>query len=83
MSYAIPLYLTGITISWFIFYYVVKTAVKNGIREARSDKEVSTTIRESKPDRSANEAQTKLQQRYDKGEITFVVYQSEWNKLST
>ncbi len=76
------LYIIGAIVSWIIFYYVVKAAVKNGIKEARNNNEVSTYIKNSKPERLANPEQAKLQQRYDKGEITFEVYQSEWNKLS-
>jgi hypothetical protein len=79
----ILLYIIGVIITWFIFYYVVKAAVRNGIREARFDKESQTYIIEGKPERPANSEQLKLQKRYDKGEITFEVYQSEWNKLST
>ena len=77
------LYIIGAIASWFIFYHVVKAAVRNGIREARSAKEWPTYVRESKPERPANAEQIKLQQRYDKGEITFELYQSEWNKLNT
>ena len=76
-------YIIGIIISWIIFYYVVKAAVKNGIREASSDKIMPTDFRDSKPEKPANSEQIKLQQRYDKGEITFEIYQSEWNKLNT
>lgn len=75
-------YFIGVVIGWVIFYYVVKAAVKNGIKEARGDKEIPTYIRDSKPEIPANSEQRKLQQRYDNGEIPFEVYQSEWNKLS-
>jgi len=75
-------YLIAVVIGWMIFYYIVKTAVKNGIKEAHSDKETSTFIRESKPEIQANSEQRKLQQRYDKGEIPFEVYKSEWDKLN-
>lgn len=82
-TFTILLYIVGVITGWFIFYYVVKAAVKNGIREARADKEVPMGIKGNKPERPTNAEQIKLQQRYDKGEITFDVYQSEWNKLST
>lgn len=82
-TFTILLYVIGVIIGWFIFYYVVKAAVRNGIKEAHADKEVPTYIKDSKPERPANAEQIKLQQRYDKGEITLDVYQSEWNKLST
>ena len=77
------LYLIAVIIGWVVFYYVVKAAVKNGIKEARADKEISAYIRDSKPEIQANPEQKKLQQRYDKGEIPFEVYQSDWNKLSS
>jgi len=77
------LYILGGLISWLIFYFVVKAAVRNGIREARDDKEVKTFIGNSTPERPANSAQMKLQQQYDKGELTFEEFKSQWNKLST
>lgn len=77
------LYIIGIIISWIIFYYVVKAAVKNGIREAKSEKISQAFFRDSKPEKPANSEQIKLQQLYDKGEITFEIYQEKWNKLNT
>lgn len=77
------LYLIGALISWIIFYYVVKAAVRNGIREARSDKQVQNFTANSTPEKPANSAQMRLQQQYDKGEINFEDFKSQWNKLST
>ena len=77
------LYIIGALISWVIFYYVVKAAVRNGIREARADKEARTFIGNSTPEKPANAAQERLQKQYDKGEITFEEFKSRWNKLST
>jgi hypothetical protein len=76
------LYLLAAIIGWIILYYVVKAAVKNGIKEVQVEKGGSTKVTAFKPERTANPEQIKLQQRYDSGEITFEVYQSEWNKLS-
>lgn len=76
-------YIVVATIGLLIFYFVVKAAVRNGIKEARIDKEVKTSIGNSTTDRPANAAQIKLQQQYDKGEIKFEEYKSQWNKLST
>ena len=76
-------YIIGIIVSWIIFYFVVKAAVKNGIREAGPDKMFPTYFGSRKPEKPANSEQIKLQKRYDKGEITFDFYQSEWNKLNT
>lgn len=47
-------YIIGIIIIGIIFYYVVKAAVKNGIREAFSDKILPTSFRINK---SANPEQ--------------------------
>ena len=79
----IGLYLVCCIISLVIFYHIIKAAVKNGIIEARSHKEVATYSNDSKPERPANTEQAKLQQRYDKGEITFEEYKAEWNKLGS
>ena len=79
----IGLYVVCSIISLVIFYHIIKAAVKNGIIEARGNKEVTTYSNDSKPERPANAEQTKLQQRYDKGEITFEEYKAEWNKLSS
>ena len=32
------IYVIGAVISWILFYYIVKLAVKNGIEEARQNK---------------------------------------------
>ena len=77
------IYLIGALISLVIFYFIVKAAVVNGIREARSDIEVQTFSRNSTPEIPANAAQMRLQQQYDKGEVTFEEFKSQWNKLST
>jgi len=77
------LYIIGIVIIWIIFYYVVKAAVKNGIKEARADEILPASFRVNKPEKPANAEQIKLQQRYDKGEITLEIYQAEWNRLNT
>jgi uncharacterized membrane protein len=79
----IGLYVVCSIISLVIFYNIIKAAVKNGIIEARSHKETATNSSYSKPERPANSEQAKLQQRSDKGEITFEEYKEEWNKLST
>jgi len=74
------LYIAGIILGWVILYYLVKAAVRNGIKEA--SKKESTTIPTSHDrDFFSNSAQLLLQKRYDKGEITFEEYQTEWNKL--
>lgn len=82
-SFIYSLYIIGIIVGWIIFYYVVKAAVKNGIKEAHSNKEMPAAMNPRKSEMPTNQDQIRLQQRYDKGEISFEVYKSEWNKLST
>ena len=79
----IGLYVGCSIISLVIFYHIIKAAVKNGIIEARGNIEATTYSNDSKPERPANAEQAKLQQRYDKGEITFEEYKAEWNKLAS
>ena len=81
-------YIVAAIIGWVIFYYIVKAAVKNGIREAhddikevRDDKQYNYYSKVEKPGIPATPEQVKLQERYEKGEISLEVYQSEWNKL--
>ena len=72
-------YVIGAVVSWILFYYVVKMAVKNGIQEACQNKASHSGHNHS--DSQPTPAQIKLQQQYDNGEIPFDIYQSEWNRL--
>ena len=78
--YNVFLSLIGIAISWIIFYRVVKAAVRNGIREAKFNQQHSLQ-NPSKVDSPANAEQAALNMRYEKGEISFAEFQSEWNRL--
>lgn len=76
-SITLIFYLIGLIVGWIIFHNVVKAAVRNDIRETRKDLEVSgKSIQEKAP----NVWQLQLQEKHDKGEITFDVYKSEWDK---
>jgi len=79
----VGLYVGCSIITLVIFYHIIKAAVKNGIIEARGYKEATPRINDIKPERQGNAEQMKLQQRYDKGEITFEDYKTEWNKLGS
>lgn len=76
------LYIIGTILAWLLFYYVVKSAVKNGIIEARNKNEHKTYLSESKAELPINSEQIRLQKQYDNGEITFEIYQAEWKKLN-
>lgn len=80
---SILLYSLLVLISWFILYFVIKAAVRNGIREARSDHDGSVISGVNQPDKPANFAQTRLQQQYNNGEISFEEFKSQWDKLTS
>jgi hypothetical protein len=75
-------YIIGSIIGLMIFFYVVKTAVKHGIIEARINNEYISYVKERKPELPMNSEQLKLQNQYNNGEITFEEYQAEWKKVS-
>ncbi|MBL7770024.1 MAG: hypothetical protein JNK20_13665 [Flavipsychrobacter sp.] len=70
-----------VLICWIIFYYVVKASVRNGIREALSENDASNIIENISSDKPANFEQTRLQQQYNNGEISFEEFKSKWDKL--
>jgi hypothetical protein len=76
------IYIIGGIIGLMIFYYVVKTAVKHGIIEARINNEYISYVKDSKPELPMNSKQLNLQNQYNNGEITFEEYQTEWKKVS-
>ena len=82
MTETLVLYIAAAIIGWVIFYYVVKAAVKNAIIEARSDMERPSLVKDSEPEKIGTPEQMKLQERYAKGEISFEVYKTEWDKLN-
>jgi len=79
-------YILGAILGWILFYYIVKAAVREGVIAAFAaiDKQtgrVNLAVRQGNPDKLPSTAQARLQERYDKGEITFEVFRSEWDKL--
>ena len=76
------IYIIGAIIGLMLFYYVVKTAVKDGIIEARIINENTSYVKDSKYEPTMNSEQLKLQNQYNNGEITFEEYQAEWKKVS-
>ena len=81
------MYLIGAVCTWLILYYTIKTAVKNGILEARSYNETASNklYKSNSPtlESPTNKGHVDLQKRYDNGEITFETFQEEWNKLNS
>ncbi|MES2373843.1 MAG: hypothetical protein V4557_14785 [Bacteroidota bacterium] len=81
-TYSILFWVIGGILGWVLLYYVIKSAVVNGIRESgllesEQKRHVEQQIFESSP----NSAQMLLKQKYEKGEISLEEYQSEWNRL--
>jgi uncharacterized membrane protein len=75
-------WIVGIVLGLLLLYFVIKTAIVNGIRdsgllEREHEIYVERNILENKP----NAAQVLLKEKYEKGELTFEIYKSEWNKL--
>ena len=68
----------GVIIGLMIFYYVVKTAVKHGIIEAKNTRD----FKDRMPPPPIDSEQLNLQKQYNNGEITFEEYQAEWEKVS-
>lgn len=75
-------YIIGSLIGLLIFYNIVKAAVRNGIREARKDMKVPAVAKSGTPEVEPNENQLELQERYNRGEITFEAYKAEWEKMA-
>lgn len=57
---SILIYSLLVLISWFILYFVINNAVRNGIREARSDHDGSAFSGVKQSDKPANFPQTRL-----------------------
>lgn len=76
-------YLVGAVISWTIFYYTIKAAIKWAIRETNEEKEISEMkkIASQSKDVTMTPALAELQKKYDRGTITFDQYKTEWDKL--
>lgn len=79
----IAYYILASIIGLLIFYNIIKAAVKNGIIEARDFKEVPAKRSPTTPEKPENAEQEKLRKRYERGEIKFEEYKTEWNKLSS
>lgn len=80
VSLVLIFYIAGILLGLIVFYYMIKAAVKNGIIEAKSEMQSPQVI--SKLEKVPNSKQTELQNKYDKGEISFAEYKIQWDKLS-
>ncbi len=71
-------YIIGSIIGLMIFYYVVKTAVKDGIIEARIRQDFEN--RRMPPPPLIDSEQLNLHKKYNNGEITFEEFQAAMEK---
>jgi hypothetical protein len=72
----------GLLFSCMILHYVIKSAIKDAFKEmAEKNKPVNSP---GKPIPAPNwtEAQLALKSKYEKGELTFEEYTTQWNKIS-
>lgn len=68
----ILIYLLGFIGTCAILYFIVKYAIKNGMKESHKEIEEIKRI-------DVTSRQLQAKQRYEKGEITFDQYLKEWN----
>jgi uncharacterized membrane protein len=76
------LWIAVVALGLFLLYFIIKTAVTNGIRdsgllERRHQEYIEQKNIENRP----NAAQLLLKEQYEKGEITFDEYKTEWKRL--
>jgi hypothetical protein len=65
-----------------ILYYVIKTAIKDAHKEMDKAKRSTPVFEKPLPAPNWTTAQLALKSKYEKGELTFEEYTSEWNKIS-
>jgi hypothetical protein len=76
------LYTIGAIISFLLFYFVVKFAVKNAIIETFNKSEVMAKAKGFHSETYGDIEKMKLQKLYENGEISFNEYKEKWAKLS-
>jgi uncharacterized membrane protein len=74
--------LVGLLLTCIILYYVIKNAIKDAFKEMDQAKKISPSSEKPLPPPIWNAAQIGLKNRYEKGELTFEEYTTEWNKIS-
>ena len=67
----ILIYILSFIISCIIIFYLVKYAIKSGVIESHKELQKNEL-------NNLTSKQFQLQQKYDKGEITFEQYKQEW-----
>jgi uncharacterized membrane protein len=76
------LWIAVVAIGWFLLYFIIKTAVTNGIRDSGLlERRHQEYVEQKNNDNRPNSAQLLLKEQYEKGEITFDEYKTEWKRL--
>lgn len=79
--YSLILWIVSFILGMLILYFVIKTAVVNGIRDSGILERSENSLPEQNPAYyKPNSAQELLKKRYEKGELSFEEYIQEWNK---
>lgn len=80
--YTLILWVVSVILGIFILYFVIKTAVVNGIRDSGILEKGENSLPEQNPAYyKPNSAQEALKKKYEKGELSFEEYIQGWNKL--
>jgi len=80
-SDSIFIYLISAILSLIIFYHIIKAAVKNGMIEAQARMKQTSASVNYRVEKKPTSAQERLQARYNKGEMTFEQFKTEWEQL--
>lgn len=86
--YSLILWIVSFILGMLILYFVIKTAVVNGIRDSGILERSENSLPEQNPVYNKpnpayykpNSAQELLKKRYEKGELSFEEYIQKWNK---
>lgn len=82
--YSLILWIVSFILGMLILYFVIKTAIVNGIRDSGILGRREDTLTENNSAfYNPNSAQELLKRRYEIGEMFFEEYIQEWNKLKS
>jgi len=80
--YTIIFWILGFLVGLYVLYFIIKTAIVNGIRDSGLlERNEYPSTEQNSAYSKPNTAQNLLKSRYERGEINFEVYKEEWNRL--
>jgi len=81
VMYNLILWVVSAILGMFILYFVIKTAVVNGIKDSGIlGTSQNSSLEQNPAYYKPNSAQELLKKKYEKGELSFEEYIQEWNK---